>query len=200
MLKADIKNYIRLETAAIFFLANHFLKQGMSSVFHGWFHLHVPTSLVRSANRESQNEKFLPTVGWIRDLPLTKQTRLWWTRTENFKMKNYCPQWGLKPGSFTYEANTLSVELLELINIDHLKVTKVYMSFRCKLPVPRGRCNDDLLCIFSYTIWGSTQVLLCLFPGMLWLWHFLYSIGHTSSVKLPYIHFRCVAGIHGECG
>ena len=23
----------------------------------------------------------------------------------------------------------------------------------------------------------STQVLLCLFPGMLWLWHFLYSVG-----------------------
>ena len=24
---------------------------------------------------------------------------------------------------------------------------------------------------------GSTQVLLCLFPGELWLWHFLYSVG-----------------------
>ena len=24
---------------------------------------------------------------------------------------------------------------------------------------------------------GSTQVLLCLFPGVLWLWHFLYSVG-----------------------
>ena len=24
---------------------------------------------------------------------------------------------------------------------------------------------------------GSTQVLLCLFPGVLWLWHFLYSGG-----------------------
>ena len=24
---------------------------------------------------------------------------------------------------------------------------------------------------------GSTQVLLCLFPGVLWLWHFVYSVG-----------------------
>ena len=24
---------------------------------------------------------------------------------------------------------------------------------------------------------GSTQVLLCLFPGVMWLWHFLYSVG-----------------------
>ena len=24
---------------------------------------------------------------------------------------------------------------------------------------------------------GSTQVLLCLFPGVLWLWHFPYSVG-----------------------
>ena len=24
---------------------------------------------------------------------------------------------------------------------------------------------------------GSTQVLLCLFPGVFWLWHFLYSVG-----------------------
>ena len=29
---------------------------------------------------------------------------------------------------------------------------------------------------------GSTQVLLCLFPGVLWLWHFLYSVGpHPMS-------------------
>ena len=29
---------------------------------------------------------------------------------------------------------------------------------------------------------GSTQVLLCFFPGVLWLWHFLYSVGpHTMS-------------------
>ena len=37
----------------------------------------------------------------------------------------------------------------------------------------------------------STQVLLCLFPGVLWLWHFLYSVGPASSVRPPYIHFRC---------
>ena len=44
-------------------------------------------------------------------------------RTENYKMKNYCPQWDSNPGPYAYEANALSVELLELINIDHIKVT-----------------------------------------------------------------------------
>ena len=33
---------------------------------------------------------------------------------------------------------------------------------------------------------GSTQVLLCLFPGALWLWHFLYSVGPhpVSSIHI----------------
>ena len=30
--------------------------------------------------------------------------------------------------------------------------------------------------IVQFPARGSTQVLLCLFPGMLWLWHFLYSV------------------------
>ena len=38
-------------------------------------------------------------------------------------MKNSCPQWDSNPGPSAYEANALSVELLELINIDHPKVT-----------------------------------------------------------------------------
>ena len=39
--------------------------------------------------------------------------------------------------------------------------------------------NHDLYtCILSKCVLrGSTQVLLCLFPGVLWLWHFLYSVG-----------------------
>ena len=47
---------------------------------------------------------------------------LFGTRTENYKMKNSCPYWDSNPGPSTYEANALSVELLELLNIDHLKV------------------------------------------------------------------------------
>ena len=43
-------------------------------------------------------------------------------------MKNSCPQWYSNPGPSAYEANALSVELLELINIDHLKVTSFYLS------------------------------------------------------------------------
>ena len=36
-------------------------------------------------------------------------------------------------------------------------------------------CRVELVVQFSAR--GSTQVLLCLFPGVLWLWHFLYSVG-----------------------
>ena len=37
-------------------------------------------------------------------------------------------------------------------------------------------CNSFILAV-QFPARGSTQVLLCLFPGMLWLWHFLYSVG-----------------------
>ena len=49
---------------------------------------------------------------------------LFGTLTENYKMKNSCPHWDSNPGPSAYEANALSIELLELINIDHLKVKK----------------------------------------------------------------------------
>ena len=60
-----MKSYIPLEAAAIFFLANLFLKQGISSeyVIHGGVHLHGQTQAARSENRELQNEKFLPIAG-----------------------------------------------------------------------------------------------------------------------------------------
>ena len=62
--KADMKSYILLETAAIFFLANLFLKQGISLeyVMVDFICIHGLTWPVRSANRELQNEKFLSTV------------------------------------------------------------------------------------------------------------------------------------------
>ena len=58
-----MKSYIPLETTAIFFLANLFLKQGISSeyVIHGG--VHGQTQAARSENRELQNEKFLPITG-----------------------------------------------------------------------------------------------------------------------------------------
>ena len=31
--------------------------------------------------------------------------------------------------------------------------------------------------VVRFSARGSTQVLLCLFPGVLWLWHFLHSVG-----------------------
>ena len=53
-LKADMKSYIPLETAAIFFLANLFPKQGISSEYVTADGL---TRAARKENRELQNEK-----------------------------------------------------------------------------------------------------------------------------------------------
>ena len=48
---------------------------------------------------------------------------------ENYKMKKSCPQWDSNSGPSAYKANALSIELLELMNIDHLKVTAFNLSF-----------------------------------------------------------------------
>ena len=39
-------------------------------------------------------------------------------------------------------------------------------------------CRVEL--VVQFPARGSTQVLLCLFPDVLWLWHFLYSVGSQS--------------------
>ena len=44
-------------------------------------------------------------------------------------------------------------------------------------------CCEEL--IVQFPARGSTQVLLCLFPGVLWLWHFLFIIGPHP---VPSIH------------
>ena len=51
-------------------------------------------------------------------------------------------------------------------------------------------CNTCSLCrvelVVQFPARGSTQVLLCLFPVVLWLWHFLYSVGPlpVSSLRI----------------
>ena len=51
-------------------------------------------------------------------------------------------------------------------------------------------CHTCSLCrvelVVQFPARGSTQVLLCLFPGVLWLWHFLYSVGPhpVSSIHI----------------
>ena len=49
-------------------------------------------------------------------------------------------------------------------------------------------CQTCFLCrvelVVRFPPKGSTQVLLCLFPGVLWLWHFLYSVGPHSVSSL----------------
>ena len=61
VLKADMKSYIPLDTAAIFFLANLFLKQGTSSEYV------------------------------IVDFICMGKLGLQGAKTENYKMKNSCP-------------------------------------------------------------------------------------------------------------
>ena len=85
-----MKSYIPLETQPYFFLVKLDLKQGFSS--------------------EYANIDFI-CMGLL---------DLWWARAENYKMKNSCQELDSNPGPFAYEANALSVELLELIHIDHL--------------------------------------------------------------------------------
>ena len=80
---------------------------------------------------------------------------LFGTRTENNKMKSACPQWDSNPGPSAYVVNTLSYKLLELINIDHIKMTAFYLSFLCESPVPRVHLVlpvlflENLSCIFA---------------------------------------------------
>ena len=59
-------------------------------------------------------------------------------------------------------------------------------------------CHTCSLCrlelIVQFPARGSTQVLLCLFPGVLWLWNFLYSVGPhpVSSLHIFYIFVTLV--------
>ena len=52
-----------------------------------------------------------------------------------------------------------------------------------------GKClgsssGHTLELVVQFPARGSTQVLLCPFPGVLWLWHFLYSVSQHSVSSL----------------
>ena len=99
IIKAYMNSDIPLETVAIFFSSELMYKTGYwLGVCHGRFHLLGITPAMRSVNRELQNEKFLPTVGF-------------------------------KPVPSAYEANMLSIALLDPISIEHLKVNHVLPQF-----------------------------------------------------------------------
>ena len=83
---------IPLETSAIFFLANLYIKQGIGLVY-------VMVDII--------------CVGFL---------DLWGAQTENYYMTNSCLQWVSIQGPFAYEAKSLSVALLDHmhVSIDHL--------------------------------------------------------------------------------
>ena len=69
-------------------------------------------------------------------------------------------------------------------------------------------CHTCSLCrvelVVQFPARGSTQVLLCLFPGVLWLWHFLYSVGPHSVPSLHIYTFvvsrAFMAGAESQAG
>ena len=79
-----MKSYIPLETAATFFLANLYLKQGISSEY---VMVDFICMSLLDANRELQNETFLPTVGFepgtfrIR----SERAKRWATRADKYR-------------------------------------------------------------------------------------------------------------------
>ena len=98
-IKAYVNSYIPLETAAIFFQANLYLKQGISVTI------------------SSENV--------VVDFICMGLLKLWGAWTENFKMKNSCPQWDLNLVPSVYEANLLKIGLLDLISVEHLIVDRI---------------------------------------------------------------------------
>ena len=84
--------------------------------------------------------------------------------------------------------------------------------------VPYCWCRSDSASVLLYFTFlshllplpcgaGSTvppQVLLCLFPGVLWLWHFLYSVGPHPAPSLHIYTFvvlqAFMAGAAGQAG
>ena len=120
--KADMNRDIPLETAAIFFLAKLFLKQGISSEYVMVYFIYMGLLDLRGA------------------------------RTENNKTKNACPQWVSNPGPSASEAKSLSVVLLVEISIEYINVDRVLPEFAIKIylyRVPRSKCSK---CFFVYYI------------------------------------------------
>ena len=61
-----MKSYILLQTAAIYYLTNLYLKQGIGSLYvKDVSHLQwLPRAVKTRVEQELQNEKFLPTLGF----------------------------------------------------------------------------------------------------------------------------------------
>ena len=88
MFKADMKSYIPLETAAIFFLANLFPKQGIHSEY-------VTADFICMGLLGLQGAK-----------------------TENYKMKNSCPYRDSNSRPLILKSSALSMRLSSLIYIN----------------------------------------------------------------------------------
>ena len=95
LLKADMKSYIPLETAAIFFLANLFQKQGISSEY-------VTADFICMGLLGLQGAK-----------------------TENYKMKNSCPYRDSNSRPLILKSSAFSMRLSSLIYKREFKTSLV---------------------------------------------------------------------------
>ena len=118
LFKAEMNIDIPLETAAsshIFLKANLFSKQGISSEYV------------------------------IVDFICLGLFDLWGERTENYKMKNSCPQWDSNPGLSAYETDSLRIALLVEISIKHLNFYLILSEYDIEIylyHVQRSRCSN----------------------------------------------------------
>ena len=107
---------IPLEMAAICFLANRYLKQGIHLVYI------------------------------MIDFICMGLLDLWGARNEYYKMKNSYPQWDSNPVLSGYETNLLSVALLDQISIEHLDIGRVFPEFNLwhVVDVAKWSCIFDI--------------------------------------------------------
>ena len=69
--------------------------------------------------------------------------------SENYKMKNSCPQWDSNPVPSAYEASALTIATRSDIYLALKRLARLSAVCYFNLPVARGRCSkNDLSCIF----------------------------------------------------
>ena len=101
------------------------------------------------------------------------------SKATNYKIKHSCPQWDSNPQPWDLLSYHLLTELRGLCwKPIHLNGLLLYFTFLSHLfPLPCGAGS-------TVPREGIDSSVIMPFPGVLWLWHFLYSVG-PHPVKAP---------------
>ena len=153
--KADINSDIPLDRAAIFFLANIGLKQGISSEYVMVYN--IPTSQCF----------YKGNVQFHRNVGCTKKMRVRYficvlgltraARNASRELQNSCPKGDLNPIPSAYEANALTIALLDLISFEHLKVDRVLPECAIKIYLCHMVDVVKIFCCVFHFIKSSSQ-------------------------------------------